>query len=312
MVGFYLGWIITFIIFSSQNKLFQQLISGIYNIITGICTITIPIILYFLSNSALSDLYSAYFYNNLFHYAFTQISIFKKLSWGIESLWKFNRPTSIIRFLGIIWALDRGHWKQAFFIATTLFTTFLFVYGGGRSYVYYGFIFNSFIVFGLCWFLSLLSSTVVIKTKIKKILPNCHYLSISIGMISLCIFSMNISFMDYPKEFMMQYKMKTVIDQSSLDNPTILEYKTMATGINTVAGLMPNTRYFCSFNLLEANEMIQEQNECVRNTCADFIITESDQENDQTSFENYYPIDTYQGSIHNDNRNHYYTLYRRK
>ena len=43
-------------------------------------------------------------------------------------------------------------------------------------------------------------------------------------------------------------------------------------GVNTVAGLLPNQRFFCGFNL-PLMDIAEEQNSCLRTGCTDYALT---------------------------------------
>ena len=103
--------------------------------------------------------------------------------------------------------------------------------------------------------------------------------------------------MENEKDDLMQYRIAEVIKNSQIKNPSVLEYKTMATGVNTAAGLVPNTRFFCKFNIPEFDEMVQEQDNCVKTGCSDFLVIESFQDDNFLDFDHYKYINIFRGNI---------------
>ena len=92
---------------------------------------------------------------------------------------------------------------------------------------------------------------------------------------------------------MFQFKMKSIIEQTGIKNPTLLHYEIGDIGVDTVTGLIPNIRYFCHYNNDNFTEIKEEQAKCIEERCADYIIA-------KTKFENFYPEFTtydHQGAI---------------
>ncbi len=311
MTGFYLGWFLTFLIFALINRQMKNLISGIIAIIGGLLLVSIPIIAYFAINSALKDLFWAYFYNNLFRYRNTGTAIFQNIIQGLFSLKTCNNAALWLGFFGIIWMLYKRRWMMCFLHVSSILSTFSTVFGGGRFFNYYSFIFSVFTVFGICFLIELFTRSAFLLNKIIGIKNLLAAFSLFISMLCLCFISNNIYFMENEKDDLMQYRIAEVIKNSQIKNPSVLEYKTMATGVNTAAGLIPNIKYFCLFNIPDFIELEQEQDSCVKTGCADFLVIESFRDDIFPEFDQYKYINIFRGNITSNRKmiNTFFFLY---
>ncbi len=311
MLGFYFGWFLFFCFYAIYNKCFIKLLSGIIYILCGIITITIPIFLYFEFHHAFDSLFEVYFYNNLFRYANSNADFFSRYSFAAYSIFEHNPTALFMSILGIIWAVVKKNKNLFAYLLTVMLSTFLFIYYGGLYYYYYTLIFSVFSVFGFCLIRDII---IHIQQKIKPGLPalTClHLFSLPISMIGLCLTSENIRYMDFEIEESPQYKIVQLIKDSGIEKPTVLEYKTMATGVNTIAGLIPNTRFFCAFNI-DLEEMRNEQDQCIKNQCVDFIVTESIWITDYEEIPNYEYVTSFRFYEERDLNLHFYHFYRKK
>ena len=297
MTGFYLGWFLTFFIFALVNKQMKNLFSGIIAIIGGLFFVSIPIFAYFAINSALKDLFWAYFYNNLFRYTDTGTTLYQNIMIGIYTLKTSNQAEIWMGFFGLIWFIYKRRWMICMLYLSTFLSAFLTVFGGGKYINYYSFIFCAYSMFGLFFIAELVNCNSFLRNKINgsKSLISIAFLLVS--MLCICILSHNIYFMDSEKNDLMQYRITEVIKNSHINNPSVLEYKTMATGVNTAAGLVPNIRFFCKFNIPGFDELEQEQDACVKTGCADFLVIESFRDDYFPEFERYKYIDFFRGNI---------------
>ena len=105
----------------------------------------------------------------------------------------------------------------------------------------------------------------------------------------------------------MQYKMKAVIENSGIENPTLCYYNKYDSGITTVTGIIPNVRFFCSYNnsLPSADE---EKEQCLKTGCSDFIIATSATTEDYPEFELYDHLGSFEGTTDWGYANYHYYL----
>ena len=311
MAGFYIGWALFFILWSIRTKQFTNLIKKSWQIILGFLCVSLPILLYFAANKSLPHLFTAYFYNNIFIYTKSESTILQNLQAGFEYLRQGNMFAIVMFLSGIIYLLYKRQWQTTAFLMAVFSMLFFFVFFSEKRFIYYGMIFSIFSFSGLFWVIELLEFFRKHKNPNKRLDNLLFPWSILIGALILCCCSRNMGFLDKQKMDLMQYRIKEIIEQSGIDDPGILEYKTPSTGVYTVTGLIPKIRYFCKFNL-DLEEMEKEQETCFREACTDFVIIQTKETYDFEEYEQYIHLDGFEGNIHDTKRPYYYHLYQRK
>ena len=272
MVGFYIGWILFFIILALQIKKMPELIKGTGLITCGLLPVTCLILIYFAGNSSLNIFMDAYFKSNLSSMTkrdLPALLIFtlKNLQNGISNYHTWNPVVFYISAAGLLWAVLKRQWQCLGFLALTYLSTFILVYAR-NTLPYYSFVMGIFTVFGFFWLAELISA---FSNRWKFFELSYSGSSLLIASIFLCIISKNMFWLDTKKEDLMQYKMAEVIKQSGIENPTIFYYGTLDLGINMTAGMIPNMRYFCGFNNINLEESFEEQVKCLNEGCVDFV-----------------------------------------
>ncbi len=293
LVGLYIGWFISLLFYAILKQKLKIYIRGILLLITGVSTITMPIILYFILNSAEKDLFRAYFYNNIFYYANNQFSFTEKMLTGISYCERFIPVPLIISLLGLLWTIIHKKWKLLYILLLSFTGMYIFVFIGGVNHIYTSFDLSLFSLFGFWFLLDLIEKTPYLLEKTTDILRGISLISLTISLIYLCFASCNLRFLEFSKESLMQFQMKEIIERSNIKNPTIFSYKIGDPGINTVTGSIPNLQYFCHYYNDKFTEIAEEQEKCIKDQCADYIIT-------ITKWDYKYPtFDTYdhQGSL---------------
>ena len=310
MIGFYLGWFIFMLLFSIKIRQEKNFWFSILYIFCGICLMSFPIIIYFAANQSVSYLFKSYFYNNLFIYTNTEGNFIQKLTSGLDTLWLGNRYCFILFFLENICFLIRKNWKAFTFTLSTFLFTFITVYIGGKHFLYYGLIFSVYAVLGIAGIYDVVKN--IIKFSKNKISQSVMLPAVLTGtMIILCFSSKHINLLETEKKDMMQYRIKEIIENVGIENPTVMDYNTLCTGVNTAAGLVPNIRFFSKFNL-PLDEIKIFQDKCFEEGCTDFVIIETREIYDYEEFEQYIHLGGFEGNIHNSKRPYYYHLYMRK
>lgn len=302
LTGFYLGWFLVFFIHAFRNKKLKKIGQGILQIIAGIIIVTIPVFIYFSVNSALNDLFRVYFYENLFYYGNKRLNFFSKMGVGIDIFWRFS-PVLLVTFvLGIMWFIQHKKWYHLGYLIITFLPAFILINIGGIYHIYTSLLLSPFSVFGFLWVFDIFKRFSIIRNSFYKPLPgiSAHFFIISLML--LCRFSHNIYYLQYKKEDLFQFQLKEIIENSNIENPNILQYHVGDIGINTITGLIPRNRFFCMFNNAGI-KIEEEQNKCIENKCADFILTISIEEDDHPVFQTY----DYRGWVRGklENRLHY-------
>ncbi len=288
LVGFYIGWFLLLMLYAVLHHNFGAYIKGLFLIGVGVVTISIPILFYFMLNSATEDMLRAYFYNNIFYYANNQYSFTEKMRIGFSYCRKFISIPLYISFFGLLWLLLLKRWKLTIILLITFLSMYIFIFFGAVNHIYTSFDLSLYSMFGFWFILDLINITPSFVKAIDHQKYSLSLCSLMSGLIFLCLVSANLPFLEFTKEKVMPYQMKEIIDRSDNKNPSILSYKIGDPGVNTVTGSIPNLRYFCHYYNDGLKEIAEEQDECIKTQCVDYIIT-------ITKWGDYYPtFDTYE------------------
>lgn len=287
LLGFYLGWFCVLAIGLIRSRKAKELLKVVFFIAFGVLITSLPILIYFCINHALEDLWTVYFYNNLFAYSnMSENGVFSTLTnnllTGIKKTYSTNKIPLVITLLGGLTLLRRKEKTDFCFIFMTFVGTFLPVYIGGRSFKYYCFIFNAFVPIGAAAAAEFIRDFNIeyLHLHIPNVIYRCRSILVSI----LCViflFSMceNTYLLQYKKSDMPQYQFAEIIGQ--VENATLLNYGFLDGGFYTVAGIIPNCRYFCKLNI-ELDEIMETQDRYVEQCLVDFVVTRNEElESDQ-------------------------------
>lgn len=264
LLGFYIGWIILPACVLFVKKQYKQLFKIIGTIVLGVSLVSIPILIYFVHHKAIEDLFTVYFYNNMFLYGTKGeghgwiFNVFYNLSNALSA----NLFLLISLLLGVI-----GIWyeKRVFLNVYISFVfTSLFIFCSSVSCLYYPFILNVFAIFGMILLVALLE-----HVQKRIIMP--FIVAANICTFMICFFhSSNTYLMLEDKDNLPQYKFQKIIGQ--IDNPTLLNYGFLDGGFYTVCNIVPNCEYFCQLNI-QLDEMYEMQNKYVEEGMVDFVVT---------------------------------------
>ena len=284
LLGFYIGFGIVFAILYIKKRQIKCLFQAFLSLVIGIVAVSLPILLYFIINNAVFDLFEVYFYDNLFIYTVNSTgnilyNFFENLYHGFTSF-AANYILGIIMIIaGIIYLiiyllLVRKRHAILIYCVVTILCTFLLIYSGGRDYQYYSFLFSIYVPFGILLFHSLVR---IFTNGIFKIHTKKRYIIIPLGVViySSCLIFMfessaNTYMLKYSKEDMPQFKFNEVISQT--ENPTLLNYGFLDGGFYTVSNIMPNCKYFCGLNI-PYNEIKKTQDDFIENEMIDYVVT---------------------------------------
>ena len=280
LLGFYIGFGIVFAILYIKKRQIKCLFQAFLSLVIGIVAVSLPILLYFIINNAVFDLFEVYFYDNLFIYTVNSTgnilyNFFDNLYHGFTSF-AANYILGIIMIIaGIIYLLlERKRHAILIYCVVTILCTFLLIYSGGRNYQYYSFLFSIYVPFGILLFHSLVR---IFTNGIFKIHTKKRYIIIPLGVViySSCLIFMfessaNTYMLKYSKEDLPQFKFNEVISQT--ENPTLLNYGFLDGGFYTVSNIMPNCKYFCGLNI-PYNEIKKTQDDFIENEMIDYVVT---------------------------------------
>ncbi len=251
LVGFFVGWALV----PLYKMLRRNGIAGIFKaagaVLLGVLLPTLPVLLYFGVTKSLGDLWTAYFYNNLFLYADASgdtadvsallHTLWERIRWHVTR----NRFYAPFGILGVLWYMLTRKGHRAHLILTAVFTL-LCVCSGAVCYSYYTLVFAVFAVFfclPVCMGLSHLPEEPKPKILTAALVTASLILS---GTFAYCT-STNTYLTAYQKEELPQYKFAKIINRA--EDPTLLNYGFLDGGFYTVADIVPESKYFCRLNI---------------------------------------------------------------
>ena len=306
IVGLYIGWFLYFLIFSVIHRRLSTLLRGTGLLLAGVLLSSLPVFLYFLSHSALDSLFQAYFYNNMFYYGNLTYPFFRKMQFGLNYYRIHAFVPLVLSLLGILWIIRHRNRQLLLFVFLTYSTAIVLIYFGGMTHGYTSLPLCIFCVFGFTCLMDLCCKIGDFQNLLLFHTADISAISLAACLLLLCGFSQNQSFLEYEKEDWFPFKMLSVIEESGIENPSILCYYIGDIGVNTVAGLIPGIRYFCDYHNPNMTEIYAEQNECIQNQCVDFLITQNFYQNKPPEFETYEYKGTFSGAANNNYSRYYY------
>lgn len=291
MCGIYIGYFIAlFFIYAVNHKLLDYLKSGLV-FAGGIGLASLPWLIYFAVTNSFSDMFKAYFYNNMFIYSSDENGN-QKIVKFFENLGKaFSKNPWIALFLlsGLILFLfikSKGVNKIGLIIIA--FVNAFFIYIGGTAYEYYFLALSIYLVLGICGIIQVcitLFSSFIKKKNYKKNKKKTEnksgnkiiYAITAVGFVLVLTVSSVASYFVSDNTFMMKYKREELWEYQFADiilqteNPTILNYGCLDRGIYTVTGVVPSYKYFCKLNI-PYDEMYSEMDRYIKEGLIDYVI----------------------------------------
>lgn len=275
LVGFFIGWALLPLWKTLRSEGFGAFIKAVLCILTGVLLPSIPVLAYFGSAGAFSDLWQAYFYNNLFLYAdkgkeaLGVAAFLERLLWRLGNFTKKNVLFAVPAFAGVVWYTSSAEKGRRAHLLLTAFVTVLCVFSGDVSYPYYSLVFAVFAVFAA------VALGRIARCVYGKEVRRC--ITVCTAVIALCgagLFSYftsdNTYLMVYTKEELPQYKFQKII--GSVENPTLLNYGFLDGGFYTTTGIVPESKYFCRLNIPLTDMAISQSME-VYGQKTDFVVT---------------------------------------
>ena len=274
-------------------------------IFCGVLTASVPVFLYFGINRSIPVFLESYFLNNVRYYP---------VNYSVEGSFKYliNLSRGAVRFTechpvllvffaaGLLWCFLHQSKKIDIFLLLTFLTGFVLIFISGVFFPYYVMVFGCFSVFGVLWLYEIKAFS-RIDLQILGILS--YFFSVTVCL----LFSANLYLLAFSRDDFPQFKVKEVIERSGIENPTILHYGLLDAGFNLPAGLVPEQRFWCEFNL-QLPEMKSEQKESIEQGTTDFVITCHEPLYDADRYE---LIDIYAGDFDREGNSSLFYLYQR-
>lgn len=279
IAGFYLGLALFVALwYLLWERKYPELLKTIAAFLGGIAAVSGVVFAYFLLNGALDDLFTVYFYNNLFLYPTEVTDRTQMILNCLKRTLEVNTGYSWMIPLGAAGALlikpRQGRTITALllsFIGLVIGT-----YWGGRGYTYYGLILAAFCVYGLIAIVKLIEFIRLgdLYRKFTDGWPLISWLLIGILTVSLLLncygTSQNVYLMSYEKEDMPQYQFAAYINEAA--DATLLNYGFLDGGFYYAADVLPTCRFFCYLNI-PLTQLWSEQNAMIQSGQVDFIVT---------------------------------------
>ena len=276
LLGFHLGFILSFFILSLMQKRYKEAFLKVIVFVCGIALSTLPFVVYFGVNSAIKDWLYVYIYSNVFLYS-EDYSLIDRLNYLVSTIYNniiVNKVATVAILLGIFSFCIRNKYitelKYRIALLMSMLMLVLGIYIGGVSYKYYFLVVMMFVILGIIPIIDFCSEIKILsKVFNKKLIP----------VVFICCLAITINksnckpYYWKQKEYFPQYQFAEIINQTP--NSTLLNYGFLDGGFYHTADIQPTERYFCRVNIPEKNlpEMYDEQRKAVESKKNDYVVT---------------------------------------
>lgn len=283
MLGFHFAWMVILLLVRISRKDWKAFWLDGLTFLGGMLLATIPWIVYFGWHHALWDWIGGYIYNNVFVYTVEdQVNILTTLKSIVRNTaitFLENGQYAVLTVIGMLWFWFGGKKPvmQKIGMGLLAVMTAVGTYWGTQAYYhYYGFILGVFAVLGMIPLLSVLErlwerdARQDKREKRKQLLVPAWAACLAAGLLFSYFRSSNVYLLGFPKEEMVQYKFKKVIEET--ENPTLLNYGFLDGGFYTVCNIVPTCKYFAKFNI-PLDEIYQSQEDLILYGQVDYVVT---------------------------------------
>lgn len=286
-LGFMIGFVIVIVFIAIKNKDFKRLWSLIWRFLAGFALLSVPILIYFLANNALSSLWEAYFYNNIFLYqsneslsGIAKIPVIKNLvissfaTVGTAIKYPSFGILLLLSFVSVFFVDKKYRKKTALVFFITFFTSIILVFTKASYIYYYGYLLSYCLGMGLILPVKLLG-------KLSKLFKdNARFMKILLSGLFIIFYGVsvllckNMYLFLQPKQAVTQYRIADIIKETP--GAKVLTYDVMDAGFYTTAEILPSNRFYCFLNI-ESNypAILEEQNRLISEGYFDYIVTTS-------------------------------------
>ncbi len=276
ILGFFAGWALVPLYRTLRDKGFVSTLRAVAGVLLGVLVPSVPVLVYFIKNDALSDLWTAYFYNNIFLYSAAQdaeqgvFALLQMLYSRVRVFISWAYPFAVPAFIGMVWysLVSPAKYRLAPAFAALLLVPLIF--SGSLNLMYYWLVFAPFAVYGLL-LLCILTDRFLQKD-FRRVTAALTVVSLLCAGLFSWVFSSNTYLMQYEKEDMPQYQFKEII--LSVDDPSLLNYGFLDGGFYTVCDLVPESKYFCTLNI-PLEDMYEAMDMQIALGLPDFVVTRS-------------------------------------
>ena len=276
LLGFFVGWALVPLYRTLRDKGFLPALRAVAGVLLGVLVPSVPVLVYFIKNDALSDLWTAYFYNNIFLYSAAQdegqgvLSLLQMLYGRVRIFMGIAYPFAVPAFIGLVWYSLVSPAKYRFAPALAALLLVPLIFSGSLNLMYYWLAFAPFAVYGLIPLCVLTDR--LLKQDFRRITAALTAVSLVCTGLFAWAFSQNTYLMQYEKEDMPQYQFKEII--LSVEDPSLLNYGFLDGGFYTVCDLVPECKYFCTLNI-PLEDMYEAMDMQIALGLPDFVVTRS-------------------------------------
>jgi len=316
MLGFYLGLALFVLIwYLGWVRDWKKLLAVIGQFLLGVAAVCVVVFAYFLIAGGLNELFTCYFYNNIFLYpSESDVPKLTQIWNSFRYAMQYNKIFPTFLYVGLGWLVLRIHKGVRDLLAVVLtFTGLVIGTYMGQGYIYYGLVLCAFTVYGLiaiAWILQQLKAETVFSN-ITGGDPLVNSILIATFTILCTLWSFNNSdntyLMHYDRDDLPQYQFADIINET--EDATLLNLGFLDGGFYYAADVLPNCPYFCYFNI-NSPEMWQMQYEYIRECKVDYIVTRNYRLEQYLHTSDYELVDT--AEFYFEGINFPYYLYRLK
>ena len=286
LCGFWIGAILYMIVRLIRRHEAKKLLKYALWFCVPCVAISIPILIYLAATSTLSDMFTVYFYNNMFSYQSLNggIPIFGKLPYSlILTIMKLytNHVMAALIFSAIFYLSSLKDKRYITFYSVTFVTTAFFVFFGDSQMFYYIFGLSAFALPGIIPWILLVRKALAPKDS-RRLLTAIS----AAALLSFCVYAFSVSCATFEiltkKSDLPSYKFASYMDTS--ENVSILNFDFPDSGFYSAAGSVPTEKYYCKYNLDDVlPEIMSSRIQAIAECRVEYVITR----NHMYSFKNY-------------------------
>lgn len=258
-------FLLTYLISSLLRKEYKQLLTNVSIMFAGFMIVSILVIFIFWGLSALSDLFQAYFYDNLIRYKVIANN-------SLLSFIKSNLVHFILCGLSIVLVLLKYRLKGIIYCTIYLIYILSFTIMGFLFYYFLPMVIFEYI-FIVLFFERIFNLKIIKKTArfIKSIVLLFCVVFVFLFSFSL---SSSIKLLNYDRDDYMQLLIADDIKSLDLDSPTLLCYKMYDHGFYAISNIVPEEKFYAlnNFTIEQYPELYESFDKAVSEGHSDLLI----------------------------------------
>ena len=244
LTGIFAAPVVAGTFFTLKRKRGGELIRGLSMCVLGAAAASLPVISYFAANSALDDLFSVYFYDNIFRYGDTDGSLIRNLGDGLNFCRIFMPAASALICAGLVLIPLREGKVSALYYTGAVTAAVIAAFGGHASYQYYPLAMAVFMPHALCTAADCIRLKRALPQHLPAALCGCGLVLCGLWCALTC---RNVYLMKYSRDDLPQYIFADAIEVNG--GGSLLNYGFIDGGFYLAAGQIPEFRYFCLNNM---------------------------------------------------------------